>query len=76
MENMVVRAELAAPVIVQGWLTLDALLASLIFERGADAERAHADIPLACTNGLWSASAALFEDSGKTTGNSKFTVDA
>lgn len=62
MQNIVVRAELVAPVIVQGWLTLDALLASQLFERTGDVERAHADIPLACRHGLWSGSAALFED--------------
>lgn len=62
MEKIVVRAELVAPVIVQGWLTLDALLAFQLYERTGDVERAHADIPLACKHGLWSASAALFED--------------
>lgn len=62
MENIVVRAELVAPVIVQGWLTLDALLASQLFERTGDVAKAHADIPLTCSHGLWSGSAALFEN--------------
>lgn len=62
MQNFVVRAQLAAPIIVQGWLTLDALLASQLFERTGDVAKAHADIPLTCTHGLWSGSAALFEN--------------
>jgi hypothetical protein len=60
--SIVVRAELAAPVIVQGWLTLDALLASQLFERTGDVVQAHANIPLTCSHGLWSGSAALFEE--------------
>ena len=42
-------------------MTLDALLAALIFDQGGDLEKAHADIPLMNTNGLWHGSAAFFE---------------
>ena len=63
MENFVVRAELASPVIAQGWLTLDAVLAAQIYANTGDVARAHSEIPLSCTDGLWNASAALFESS-------------
>jgi hypothetical protein len=63
MENFVVRAELGSTVIVRDWLTLDALLAALIFEQTRDINRAHSEIPLANTGGVWHGSAALFEDS-------------
>jgi hypothetical protein len=60
LERFVVRAELRSP-----WLgnatTLDALLAYRIFERTGDVDAAHRDIPLACSQGLWHASSAMFE---------------
>lgn len=42
-------------------MTLDALLAALIFEQSGDLEIAHSEIPLMNTQGLWHGSAAIFE---------------
>jgi len=42
-------------------MTLDALLAALIFEQTGDLEKAHSEIPLLNTNGLWHGSAAIYE---------------
>ena len=62
MEKLTVTAHLATPVVFGGgYLTLDALLAALIFERTGDVDAAHGTIPLARTNGLFHGSAALFE---------------
>jgi hypothetical protein len=61
-----VRAELASPIIVLGWLTLDGLLAAQLFQQTQSIERAHAEIPLARTGDLWHASAAFFEDATPT----------
>ena len=57
-----VTAHLATPVVFGGgYLTLDALLAALIFERTGDIDRAHGTVPLANTNGLFRGSAAILE---------------
>jgi hypothetical protein len=62
MERFTVTAETMSPVILGGgYLTLDALLASLIFEATGDVDVAHDTVPLARTNGLFHASAALLE---------------
>jgi len=42
-------------------MTLDALLAAILFDEHGDLERAHSEIPLQCTEGLWHASAAIYE---------------
>jgi len=42
-------------------MTLDALLAALIFEQTGDLAKAHSEIPLMNTQGLWNGSAAIFE---------------
>ena len=62
MEQLSITARLEAPIILGGgYLTLDALLASLIFEDSGDIDIAHNSVPLACTDGLFHASAALIE---------------
>lgn len=62
MEKLTITAQLKVPVILGGgYLTFDALLASLIFERVGDIEVAHSTVPLACADGLFHASAALLE---------------
>jgi hypothetical protein len=62
MEKFKVTMTLASPVVTGGgYLTLDALLAALLFDQTGDVEVAHRDIPLAHTNGLWHASAAMVE---------------
>ena len=65
MEKLTITAKLETPVIPGGgYLTLDALLASLIFETSGDIDVAHNTVPLACTDGLFHASAAILEPYG------------
>jgi hypothetical protein len=67
MERLAITARLKVPIILGGgYLTLDALLASLNFEQSGDIEIAHNTIPLASTDGLFHASAALLEPFGST----------
>ena len=62
MEKLAITAKLKAPIILGGgYLTLDALLAALIFETTGDIDVAHRSVPLASTDGLFHASAALLE---------------
>jgi len=42
-------------------MTLDALLAAILFDSGASVEEAHIRIPLQNTQGLWHGSAAIYE---------------
>jgi hypothetical protein len=65
LEKLTVTAHLGAPIILgSGYLTLDALLASLIFETTGDIDVAHNTVPVACSDGLFHASAALLEPFG------------
>lgn len=62
MERLIVTARMKTPLILGGgFLTLDALLASLIFDQTGDVELSHGTVPLLCEDGLFSASAALLE---------------
>lgn len=62
MERLEITLALRTPVIPGGgYLTLDALLGSLLFERSGNVEAAHDAIPLANTDGLFHASAAVIE---------------
>jgi hypothetical protein len=54
-------ASLQTPIILQGYMTFDALLGALLFERLQDVDKAHAAIPIQCDNGLFHASAAQLE---------------
>ena len=66
MDKLTVSAQLEVPIILGGgYLTFDAPLASLIFEKTGDVDLAHSTIPLACTAGLFHASAALLEPFGR-----------
>ena len=60
-QNFVVYAELDAPVIAAGRLNLDSILAALIYRETQDLDRAHAEIPLARTDGIWHGSSAFFD---------------
>lgn len=60
MDNFKVKVSLATPVIASGWLTLDSILAALIYRKTGSIEAAHRDIPLMNTDGLWHGSAAIF----------------
>jgi hypothetical protein len=65
MDKLTISVQLEVPIILGGgYLTLDALLASLIFEKTGDIDLAHETIPLASTTGLFHASAALLEPFG------------
>ena len=65
MEKLTIIAKLKTPIILGGgYLTLDAFLACLIFETTGDIETAHNTVPLACTDDLFHASAALMEPFG------------
>lgn len=62
MERFKITAALRTPIIVGGgYLTLDAFLAALIFEECGDVDQAHSTVPLACSDGLFHASAVLIE---------------
>jgi len=65
MDKLTVTARLKAPIILGGgYLTLDGLLANLIFEKTGDIATAHNTVPLTCTDGLFHGSAALLEPFG------------
>jgi len=54
MERFQLTAHLQTPIIIGGgYLTLDALLGSILFEQLQDVEEAHAQIPLVCADGWY-----------------------
>ena len=54
MERFQLTAQLQTPVIIGGgYLTLDALLGCILFEKLQDVDEAHKQIPLACSDGLF-----------------------
>lgn len=62
MQKFQLNMQLASPVVTGGgYMTLDALLAAILFDQTDDLERAHREIPLAQTSGLWHGSAAIYE---------------
>src|SRR5450759_829094 len=62
MDRIKVTAHLLAPVVTGGgYMTLDGLLAALLFDDLQDVEAAHAAIPIRQTDGLHHASAAIME---------------
>jgi hypothetical protein len=62
VEKLKITYSLLSPVITNGgYMTLDALLAGLIFDQTGDVDRAHGEIPLQNSQGLWHASAAFAE---------------
>lgn len=68
MDRFKVTMTLGSPLVTNGgYMTLDALLAALIFDQTGDLEQAHSAIPLQATEGLWHGSAAIVEklDSGR-----------
>lgn len=68
MDKFKVTMTLGSPIVSNGgYMTLDALLAALIFDQTGDLEKAHSEIPLQNTSGLWHASAAVVEkqDAGR-----------
>lgn len=67
MDKIKVTAHMASPLVVGlGYMTLDALLGSLLFDQVQDVDLAHSLIPVACTDGLFHASGAIIEgDKGR-----------
>lgn len=68
MDKLKITFKLVSPIITNGgYMTLDALLAALIFEETGDLDKAHSEIPLLNKNGLWYGSAAIVEkiDTGR-----------
>ncbi len=62
MDKIRVTAHLLSPVVTGGgYMTLDGLLAAILFDDLQDVEAAHAAIPVKQTNGLYSASGAIME---------------
>ena len=62
MDRLMITAALASPIIIGGgYLTLDSLLASILFEELQDVDAAHAAIPLVQSDGVFHASAAILE---------------
>lgn len=60
-QSFAVQADLATPIILspETYLTLDSLLAAMIFEETGEADAALRDIPLQKTAGIWHGSAAF-----------------
>ena len=58
MERFTVEVDLLSPAIINT-LTLDGLLGAMLFEQLQDVDKAHAAIPLQCSDGLYHASMAL-----------------
>ena len=62
MEKLTITAYMATPFVTGGgYMTLDALLAGILFDQCQDVEAAHAGVPIRCTDGLFHASAAFYE---------------
>jgi hypothetical protein len=62
MDRLRVTATLLAPLVTGGgYLTLDGLLAALLFDELQDVEAAHSSIPIKQTDGLYHASAGILE---------------
>ena len=64
MDKFKLTAHLIAPIVTGGgYMTLDGLLAALLFDDLQDVEAAHTAIPIRQTDGLYHASAAIMEAS-------------
>lgn len=62
MDKLRISLKLKSPLIhAGGYMTLDALLASVVFDQTADLYTAHSQLPLHHKEGLWFASAVIYE---------------
>lgn len=61
IDRFTIRAELKTPIILSP-LTLDGLLGAILFNQTQDVDKAHAAIPIRCTDGLFHASVAMLQD--------------
>lgn len=61
-QRFVIRAELRTPILIrEGELTLDSVLAAVVFARTGDLEQAHNALPLTRSEEVWHASSAFLE---------------
>jgi hypothetical protein len=66
MEKLTITAHMKTPFITGGgYMTFDALLAGILFDELQDVEAAHSSVPIKCTDGLFHASAAMYEPLGQ-----------
>ena len=66
MERLTITAHMKTPFITGGgYMTFDALLAGILFDQLQDVEAAHSSVPIKCTDGLFHASAAMYESFGQ-----------
>lgn len=74
MRKLTITAVLKTPIITQGYLTFDGLLAGIIFDKrnDGDVDAAHAAVPLVVNDGLFHASAARFH--GASFGKASFSA--
>lgn len=62
MEKLTITAHMKTPFITGGgYMTFDAVLAGILFDQLQDVEAAHCSVPIKCTDGLFHASAAMYE---------------
>lgn len=62
MDRLIVTAEVRGPLVTGGgFMTFDALLAAAVFTLTSDVSAAHDSLPLARSDGMYHASAAVFE---------------
>ena len=61
MQTFRLVADLKTPIIFNGELTLDGLLAAVLFDELQDVDRAHSEVPVKCIEGLYWASSAQLE---------------
>ena len=63
MQRLMITAILNSPLLIrEGYLTFDGILASQLFDVIGQVDEAHAAVPIANTDGLFHASAALFDE--------------
>jgi hypothetical protein len=61
MQKLKITANLLTPIVIGGgYMTFDALLASILFDQSGNVDQAHASVPVRSTEGLFHASAAIF----------------
>lgn len=66
MEKLKVTALMKTPFVTGGgYMTFDALLAGILFDQLQDVDLAHSSVPIKCSQGLFHASAAIYESLDK-----------
>ena len=66
MEKLKITALMKTPFVTGGgYMTFDALLAGILFDKLQDVDLAHSSVPIKCSDGLFHASAAIYESLDK-----------